>query len=180
MRAPASSSHGPSRLSHLDHRRRPRHPVPGVGMGGMWRGLRRDLSLMLSPAHAHATHAWMEKDLLLSPCHIIPVGFFPASSLGDRVLFFTPCAYSPVVQIAGGSPGSRDTSLWFRMRSQSAGRAYWPHSTCLSRPLLLISQQLCAGGRGAGGGPGGSPPHRPGSPTGTAHPAALPTTGPPR
>ena len=50
------------------------------GDGGNEEGTQNGPIFMLSPAHVHATPAWMEKDLLRSPCHIIPVGFFPASS----------------------------------------------------------------------------------------------------
>ena len=179
VRAPVSSSHGPSRLSHPDHRRRPRHPVPGVGMGAMCRGLRRDLSLMLSPAHAHATHAWMEKDLLLSPCHIIPVGFFPASSSRRQGPLLHPlCLLSSRANIR------RITRItWHQPLVSYAEPICWKS---LLAPQHLFeppspSQLSAAVRRGAvGGGPGGSPPHRPGSPTGIAHPAALPTTDPPR
>lgn len=98
VRAPASQQ--PQPLLAVTLGSQPQTQTSGTqgGEGGDEEGTQNGLILMLSPAHVHATLAWMEKDLLRSPCHIIPVDSFQPLLLGDRVLFFAPCAYSPVLQ----------------------------------------------------------------------------------
>ena len=143
------------------------------GDGGNEEGTQNGPIFMLSPAHVHATPAWMEKDLLRSPCHIIPVGFFLASSsrrqgplLHPQCLLSSPAEISLITWITRHQPlvSYAEPICW---KSLSAPQHLFepPSPSHLSAAVI--------------GGPGGSPPHRPGSPIGTAHPATLPTTHPP-
>ena len=127
----------------------------------------------MSPAHVHATPAWMEKDLLWSPCHIIPVGFFPASSSRRQGPLFHPlCLLSSPAEIRLITRITRHQPL-----------VSYAELICWKSLLALqhLFEPPSPSHRSAvvPGGPGGSPPYRPGSPIGTAHPATFPTTDPP-